>query len=126
MNGGRKERKQREYEQFAIIEEKGYNMTAQTTTKKKVSEHAKYTRLKDKQRCTIQTPMLNTCRLQSYLHTERGKNPSSTCVGSVPVRCDTPMPRAVPTKLAAMDCDAILAVRSPRFCRIKKLCPRVG
>jgi hypothetical protein len=47
------------------------------------------------------------------VHAAKGIKPALSMKMSVPVIRDTPMPSAVPTTLAAMLCDPILAVTSP-------------
>ena len=50
-----------------------------------------------------------------HLKKASGRKASRTLTGDDPVICDIPMANAVPTRLAAIDCDVILAVISPRL-----------
>lgn len=58
--------------------------------------------------------LLHTVITYTYVMMASGAKPQAKSNGSVPVRSDTPIPRAVPKTLAAMLCDPILAVTSPK------------
>jgi len=60
---------------------------------------------------------------------ESGRNAIIMLAASAPVMYEAPMPTAVPTRLAAIDCEVILAVRSPMFAcfvRDRCICARVA